>query len=255
MQAASFGRALVIVGPITPIKGESVFRPYCMRRKHGALALLAATLAFGLAACGGDDDDDGQPASRGDQPQAAEKAFLTGMVAHHRSAIEMARIAEERGRDRFVTQLAEDIISSQDLEIVRMEEIHERLFDGELKPDAAAHDRLGLSAEEAGMTHSAETSRKLRSADPFDRAFVDEMVPHHEGAVRMARAVLKSATDSDLRELAQGIISAQEREVEEMNEFRTRKFGGPVPKGAGRGGESGEMMPETTEEHGAGHSE
>lgn len=215
----------------SPSEGERAFSRYRRRLYHVACLLLTATAAAGLIACGSDDDNESADAS--DKTRAAEKAFLTGMVAHHQSAIEMAEIAERRGQDPFVKRLAADITSSQEREIARMEQIHERLFDSKLKPDPRAHDALGLTAEEAGMTHSPETSKMLHSADPFDRAFVDEMVPHHEGAVRMSEVVLKSTKDAQLRRLAEGIVSTQEREIEEMNDFRTKRFGGPVPKGAG----------------------
>lgn len=72
----------------------------------------------------------------------------------------------------------------------------------------------------------------LESANPFDRAFVDEMVSHHRGAVRMSRVVLKHTKDPALRSLAETIIAAQTGEVRAMNAFRTRRYGGPAPEKA-----------------------
>ena len=204
-------------------------------------ALLVALLAVGLAACGGDDAEE---SGSTDDAKTVEKAFLTGMTHHHETAIEMAEIAKERGQSPFVKGLAEDIISSQERELGEMKEIHERLLGGALEPDPGAHDGLGLSAEEAGMTHTPETSEMLRTANPFDRAFVDEMEPHHAGAVKMAEVVLESTEDADLRKLAAGIISTQEREIQEMNAFRTEEYGTPVPDPSGGG----------SEEHEGGHS-
>ncbi len=201
--------------------------------------LLVALLALGLAACGGDDAEE----SGAGDTKAMEKAFLTGMSHHHGTAIEMSEIAEEQGKSRFVTTLAGDIISTQERELEEMEKIYERLVGGALEPDARAHDGLGLSAEEAGMTHSPDTNEMLEVAKPFDRAFVDEMVPHHVGAVKMAEVVLESTEDAELRKLAENIISTQEREIKEMNDFRTEEYGAPVPEKSGGGGE-----------HGGGHS-
>lgn len=214
-----------------------------------ACLLLAATLVFGVSACGSDDKKDSASGGDGKSAQAVEKAFLTGMVHHHGTAIEMAEIAKKQGEDPFITNLAENIITTQKREKAELKTLYERLVGGELKPDPGAHDGLGLSAEEAGMTHNAQTNVKLRAAKPFDRAFVDEMVPHHEGAIKMANVVLKSTKDAGLRKLAEGIISTQEREVKEMNSFRSRKFGGPVPESAGHGADKS-----MNEEHGAGHS-
>ncbi|MDQ3644674.1 MAG: DUF305 domain-containing protein, partial [Actinomycetota bacterium] len=165
------------------------------------------------------------------------------MSHHHGTAIEMSEIAEEKAESPFVKGLAGDIISTQERELEEMGKIHERLVGGELEPDARAHDGLGLSAEEAGMTHSPDTNEMLEMAKPFDRAFVDEMVPHHVGAVKMAEVVLESTEDAELRKLAENIISTQEREIKEMNDFRTEEYGAPVPEKGGGGGE-----------HGGGHS-
>lgn len=227
-------------------------RPPRLRLTPKALvALLTLLLALGLAACGSDDDENSSGGSGGaGKAEAVEKAFFTGMVHHHESAIEMAKIAQQRGQDPFIKKLAGEIIATQERETGQMQKIYQRLFGSELKPDAGAHDGLGLSAEEAGMTHNEQTNEILRAADPFDRAFVDEMVPHHKGAIRMAQVVLKSTEDPALRNLAEGIMSTQEREVKEMNAFRTKEFGGPVPENAGHGGE--EKMP-ADEEHGGEH--
>jgi len=206
---------------------------------RGLGALLIALLALGLAACGGDDAEE----SGAGDTKAMETAFLTGMAHHHGTAIEMSKIAQERGQSPFVKGLAEDIVSTQERELGEMEKIYERLDGGELKPDPMAHDGLGLSAEQAGMTHTPDTNEMLEKANPFDRAFVDEMVPHHTGAVKMAEVILESTKDADLRKLAEGIVATQEREIEEMNAFRTKEYGAPVPEKSGGG-----------EEHGGGHS-
>ena len=219
-----------------------------------AAGLAAALLATSLLGCGGDDDEDG--AGRADaKAGVAEKAFLTGMAHHHESAIEMAKIAKERGKDAFIRRLADQIVTAQQQEIAKMERIYRRLFDRELVGNPMAHEQLGLSAEAAGMTHSPETNEMLRSADPFDRAFVDEMVPHHRGAVAMSKAVLRSTKDTELRELAEAIISTQQREISAMNAFRAREFGGPVPDRPGQGAGSEEVLPGAEGEHAPEHSD
>ncbi len=209
------------------------------------LVLILAASAVAIAACGSDDEKS-SPGASSERDQKVEEAFLTGMAHHHETAIEMARIAQKRGKDPFVTKLGDDIEMTQEREIVQMKTIHERLFKSALKPDPGAHDGLGLSAEEAGMTHTEDTNKMLEAANPFDRAFVDEMVPHHLGAIKMAKVVLESTDDAALTKLANGIITTQQREVADMNSFRTKEFGGPVPKS------SGSKAPK--EEHGGGHS-
>lgn len=179
-------------------------------------------VSLSLAACGG---DEGQPVAAGDQ---AEQAFLEGMVPHHESALEMAKVAERRAQTPEIKRLAGEITQAQESEIEQMRSIHERLFGSELVPDEMAHEALGLTPAEAGIDHM-DSAATLESAEPFERAFVDEMVPHDQGAVRMAQAVLPQTDDPELRRLAEDIVTAQEREIDEMNRYRTERYGGPVP--------------------------
>jgi uncharacterized protein (DUF305 family) len=56
------------------------------------------------------------------------------------------------------------------------------------------------------------------TGDP-DRDFVAHMVPHHQGAVEMARVELKYGKDSRLRKLAKDIIAAQDKEIAFMKQW------------------------------------
>jgi len=68
---------------------------------------------------------------------------------------------------------------------------------------------------------------------PFDQAFIDAMVPHHEEAIEMAKAAnSRGLSQPDLEKIANDIISSQQREIDHMLDWREQWFGsrtlGPV---------------------------
>ena len=55
--------------------------------------------------------------------------------------------------------------------------------------------------------------------------FVTMMIPHHQGAIDMARTLLLTTKDPELRNLAQGIITEQQNEIRLMQAWLQRKAG------------------------------
>lgn len=195
--------------------------------RHTRSLTVAAILAFGvlLSACGDDNNSVGSSAG-GDKTtvgNGTDRAFVADMIPHHESAVEMAEIAEKRGQSAFVTELAGDIISSQKSEITKMKAIAAQLDSAGVKAKS-----LGVPEHEMGMDMDMN---ELKTAKPFDRAFIDMMVPHHQGAIRMARVELAKGQSKDAMTLAKQIIAAQTREINAMNKHRTAEFGGPSPAG------------------------
>lgn len=204
------------------------------------LALALATLA--LASCGGDDSTSGSGghanmghgSGSSSAGAAVDRAFAAAMIPHHESAIEMAKIAQDRGRSDFVKQLAAAIVTTQQGEIDTLKRI-----DAELERQGVKVGDLGVPAHMQGM--EGDTA-KLRDADPFDREFVDMMIPHHQGAIEMAKVEVAKGDNADLKKLAHAIIAAQGREIGEMNEFRKDKYGAEAPAAmeeSGAGASSG----------------
>jgi uncharacterized protein (DUF305 family) len=62
----------------------------------------------------------------------------------------------------------------------------------------------------------------IRFTGNADRDFAAAMIPHHQGAIEMARIQLRHGTDPDMRKLAEEIIAAQEAEIAQLRAFLAR---------------------------------
>lgn len=195
-----------------------------------SLALtLATVLAVGATACGSDsatvDDVEQEQASESVDVvgNGVDRAFVSQMIPHHESAIEMARIASERAEHEELRELADEIVTSQSSEIETLTELDNQLEAAGVEPGD-----LRVPDDMAGM---GMDSSMLQDADPFDRAFIDMMIGHHQGAIRMARVELEEGSNPEAKELAEAVIEAQAREIEQMNEWRAEWYGAPSPAG------------------------
>ena len=177
--------------------------------------LLAGSL--GLAACG-TAGDGGNAAGNG-----TDRAFINAMVPHHEMAIEMAKIAQARGRRAEIKKLAAEIIRGQRSEIFQLNLIKHDLQG--VKPSS-----LGIPSDMKGMGPDMDMA-VVRNARPFDRGFIDVMIPHHQGAIRMAYVELAKGRSPALLKIATDILNAQSTEITAMNEWRTSWYGRPSPAG------------------------
>ncbi len=64
-----------------------------------------------------------------------------------------------------------------------------------------------------------------KTGDAFDKAFLEEMIKHHQGAVDMSDATLKNAQHQELKDMAQSIITTQKAEIEQMKQWQQEWYG------------------------------
>ncbi|MER0237116.1 DUF305 domain-containing protein [Fulvimarina sp. MAC8] len=75
---------------------------------------------------------------------------------------------------------------------------------------------------DAMMKTHAPMMEGAMASDP-DVAFVCSMIPHHEGAVAMAKIVLQYGKDDFTRRLAEDVVASQQVEIDQMREWLEKR--------------------------------
>lgn len=86
---------------------------------------------------------------------------------------------------------------------------------GAMAPDPAASPAVQGFKAAMDKMHADMAAQQYTGDADVD--FVRGMIPHHQGAIDMAKVVLEHGKDPDIRKLAEGVISAQEAEIKDMN--------------------------------------
>ena len=60
----------------------------------------------------------------------------------------------------------------------------------------------------------------VKSGDEFDKAFLADMIPHHEGAIDMATLAAKNAKHDEIKQLSIDIMAAQDKEIKLMKQWQ-----------------------------------
>lgn len=66
---------------------------------------------------------------------------------------------------------------------------------------------------------------KGKTGDDFDKAFIIQMITHHQGAINMANEAKQNAKHDEIKKMANDIISAQSREIDQMRSWHKQWFG------------------------------
>jgi uncharacterized protein (DUF305 family) len=220
--------------------------------KNARLLALLLTVAVLPTACGGDGGGQQGSKSGGNKKEAAEKsggkmagmdhdqmghgstgmgsggmarqmvlengkysdeAFIDAMVAHHRGAISMAYVALGNAEHEEIEELSRNIVFSQQAEIEELKAIKKEEFGTSRVPKGMGQ-----------MKGMMMDPQRLAKREPFDRAFISAMIPHHQSAIEMAAVANEASENPRINELAGNIISAQKREIEQMKRWREQWY-------------------------------
>ena len=154
-----------------------------------------------------------------------DRHFIEQMIPHHEDAIYMAEIASAKANHQEMKNLASNIKKSQSAEIEQMRRWYKDWFGTEVPENIAImgqHGMTSTSGMHMGMIGDETDTNLLRNAqtfEDFEREFIKQMIPHHQMAVMMANMLLKSTSRPEMRELAQNIIDAQTKEINDMRQW------------------------------------
>ncbi|MEH2246407.1 DUF305 domain-containing protein [Nostoc sp.] len=148
--------------------------------------------------------------------------FIDAMIPHHQGAVEMAKEAQQKSKRPEIKKLADNIIKSQNQEITQMKQWRQAWYPKAGDKPMAYDSQMGHMMEmSSDQTKAMMMSQDLGAADAeFDLRFINAMIPHHEGAVTMAKDVLGKSKLPEIKQLGQEIIKAQNIEIKQMQQWR-----------------------------------
>lgn len=157
--------------------------------------------------------------------QSISHNFIVQMIPHHRAAVRMSENILRYTQNQAVRRLAGTIIEQQTAGIREMEEMLPVCEQSLSAPmDLRLYQRrMELIFREmfAAMNAAPENNR-------LAAVYLREMIPHHQGAVRMAQNAQKYPVCVQLAPVLQNIITQQTREIAQMRALLGR-MGGSCP--------------------------
>lgn len=145
-----------------------------------------------------------------------DKHFIEQMIPHHEGAIVMARLALQKAKHQEIKTLATAIIAAQTAEIQSMDGWYQDWF-GNTAPKVSAGMMGGGMMSQGGMHMGGqEDMTALENASDFDKAFIEQMIPHHQLAIMMANMLVSGTDRPEMLQLAKNIVSSQAKEIQQM---------------------------------------
>jgi len=172
--------------------------------------------------------------------QSVDQRFIVMMIPHHDGAIAMAELALTRSKRPEIRALAEQIKTSQREENAQMRRWYLQWFGTDVPawPAGGLGQGMGMGLGRGrgagwgmgmgpgmgmgmgmGMPGMGTTLEALKSAPDFDRAFIEQMIPHHRMGVMMASHAQWNTQNRELRDLQAEMVKVQSEEIERMEQW------------------------------------
>lgn len=165
------------------------------------------------------------------QAKPFDQAFIDAMVPHHMMASQMAQMAMTKAKHSQLRQMARMVIRDQNREIAQLKAWRKAWYGSADVPMNHMMDHGDVMMSTGSMMGLPMRMKmdmgKLRAArgDAFDKMFIEMMIPHHAGAITMAREALDTTARPQIRRMSRNIIDAQAEEIGKMHMWHLRWFG------------------------------
>lgn len=140
--------------------------------------------------------------------------FAKMMIEHHKGTVEMSEFLLKKGENEELKNFAQKVISAQNKEIDLM-----KRFENE-KTISENHKEFqqGLNQSMAAMM-----DKKIKIHNDIDKDFAQQMIPHHQSAVEMAKVYLKFGKEKELLQLCENIVREQSLEITQLQNWLSKK--------------------------------
>ena len=175
---------------------------------HRRACVLLGCVALLATGCGDDQAD--KPKVRANE---TDMAFVTEMISHHERGVDAADLALTHAKHPEIRRSARELLQFQSTELANMRVVRDVLG------------KAGVKVGDLGVPPTSLDLRELRNATDFDRAYIDQMIPHHELAIRMGRAEREQGIHADLRRTATDVSDLARFQIRQMKRWRRAWYG------------------------------
>jgi len=156
---------------------------------------------------------------------AADVAFMTGMIAHHAQAVMIASWAPSHGASESVQALCARIVVGQQDEIALMQRWLKAR--GQPVPDPNSPHAMMPGMDHTMTMPGMLNADQLATLDQahgtaWDRLFLTDMIQHHMGAITMVNALFETqgaTQDETSFRLASDVYADQTTEIARMQKM------------------------------------
>lgn len=149
--------------------------------------------------------------------QEYDQMFLANMTMHHQGAIEMANLALTNASHQEIKTLASAIIAAQTSEITNMT-AWQKTWGYPASSGTMMTDHSSMNMENTNIGTMNELNGKTGEA--FDKAFLGQMIMHHQSAINMAATGVTNAQHQAVKDLTVAIVTAQTKELLQMKQWQ-----------------------------------